>query len=81
MRAILATLVALGAFLTQFALANDHSMNQQPYSMTQVNLCYLNDGKTMEDVAKFNTKFFEWTKQEEVDPYSEPPRVYRRLQI
>lgn len=70
MKKVLATFVALGVFLTQFALADDHSMNQQPWSMTQVNLCYLNDGKTMDDVAKFNKKFFEWTKREEVDPYS-----------
>ncbi len=70
MKKIFATLIALGAFFTQFALADNHSMNQQPYAMTQVNLCYLNDGKTMQDVAKFNKKFFEWTKREQVNPYS-----------
>jgi hypothetical protein len=50
--------------------ADDHLTTEMPASLTQVNLCYLNDGKTLSDVEKFNEKFFDWTRRENVEPYS-----------
>ena len=46
--------------------ADDH----QAASMVHINLCYLNDGKSMQDVADLNEDFFGWLKSNDLDPYS-----------
>ena len=46
------------------AMSEQHAAGEMPTAMTQVNLCYLNKGKTMEDVEKFNKTFFDWTRKE-----------------
>ena len=47
------------------ALSERHVASEMPTAMTQVNLCYLNEGKTMEDVDTFNKTFFDWTRAED----------------
>ena len=52
------------------ALSERHVASEMPTAMTQVNLCYLNEGKTMEDVDTFNKTFFDWTRAEGIQPHS-----------
>ena len=56
------------------ALSERHVASEMPTAMTQVNLCYLNEGKTMEDVDTFNKTFFDWTRAEGIQHY---PGIYR----
>jgi hypothetical protein len=50
--------------------ADDHNADQQAASMVHINLCYLNEGKSMQDVADLNEDFFGWLKSNDLDPYS-----------
>ena len=52
------------------ALSEYNAQSPMPNAMTQVNLCYLNEGKTMEDVERFNKTFFDWTREEGIQPNS-----------
>lgn len=52
------------------ALSEYNDQSPMPNAMTQVNLCYLNEGKTMEDVERFNKTFFDWTREEGIQPNS-----------
>ena len=52
------------------ALSEYNAQSPMPNAMTQVNLCYLNEGKTMEDVERFNKTFFNWTREEGIQPNS-----------
>ena len=52
------------------ALSEYNAQSPMPNAMTQVNLCYLNEDKTMEDVERFNKTFFDWTREEGIQPNS-----------
>lgn len=67
MQALLLVWTCSGASVV---LADDHTGQAASSSMTQVNLCYLNEGKTMADVEALNTQFFAWLKEKDLDPYS-----------
>lgn len=60
----------LFCMLPGLAISDDHASAAMPNSLAQVNLCYLNEGKSMADVEKFNKKFFAWTRRENIEPYS-----------
>ena len=58
------SLCFVACLLPAMAMSEQHAAGEMPTAMTQVNLCYLNKGKTMEDVEKFNKTFFDWTRKE-----------------
>lgn len=67
---LLRSVVLLAFLVPGIAVSAHHVSNERPNAFTQVNLCNLNDDKSLADVEKFNKKFFDWTRRENIEPYS-----------
>lgn len=65
------TSILVGALLLMnVAFADDHGASAQSATMAQVNLCYLEDGKTMADVDELNADFFSFLDENDLAPLS-----------
>ena len=63
--------VLLAIFANPAALADDHMIDninvQQPFNI-QANLCKLNSGVDLDDYQEMIDDYFEWAKDNDVDP-------------
>ena len=74
MKLLIRALFVIYLALTATQARADHHESQAAAlpenSFAAINLCHLNEGKTMSDVARLNEKWFAWTKSENMEPFS-----------